>query len=27
MVNARTDARGVGDRDPMPYVKYAIANT
>lgn len=26
MVNARKDVRGVGDRDPMPYVKYAIAN-
>ena len=26
MVNGRTDAKGVGDRDPMPFVKYAIAN-
>jgi hypothetical protein len=26
MANARTDAKGVGDRDPMPFVKYAIAN-
>lgn len=23
MVNARSDDRGVGDRDPMPYVNYA----
>ena len=26
MVNGRTDAKGVGDRDPMPFVEYAIAN-
>jgi murein DD-endopeptidase MepM/ murein hydrolase activator NlpD len=26
MVNGRTDAKGVGDRDPMPFVKYAVAN-
>lgn len=24
MVNGRTDAKGVGDRDPMPYVNYAV---
>ena len=24
MVNQRRDTRGVGDRDPMPIVKYAI---
>lgn len=24
MVHARNDARGTGDRDPMPYVNYAI---
>jgi murein DD-endopeptidase MepM/ murein hydrolase activator NlpD len=26
MVNARNDAKGVGDRDPMPYVNYARKN-
>jgi murein DD-endopeptidase MepM/ murein hydrolase activator NlpD len=26
MVNGRTDAKGVGDRDPMPFVEYAIAH-
>jgi murein DD-endopeptidase MepM/ murein hydrolase activator NlpD len=26
MVNARLDAKGVGDRDPMPFVRYAIDN-
>jgi murein DD-endopeptidase MepM/ murein hydrolase activator NlpD len=26
MVNARGDAKGVGDRDPMPYVHFAIEN-
>lgn len=24
MVHTRNDARGTGDRDPMPYVRYAI---
>ena len=27
MVNGRSDAKGVGDRDPMPYVEYAIAHS
>mgnify|MGYP006144078397 CR=1 FL=1 len=26
MVNDNKDTRGVGDRDPMPYVNYAIKN-
>lgn len=26
MVNGRDDDRGTGDRDPMPYVSYAMAN-
>ncbi len=24
MVNHRSDTKGVGDRDPWPFVKYAI---
>jgi murein DD-endopeptidase MepM/ murein hydrolase activator NlpD len=27
MVNGRTDDRGVGDRDPMPFVEFAIDNS
>lgn len=26
MVNNRDDAKGVGDRDPMPYIRYAQRN-
>jgi murein DD-endopeptidase MepM/ murein hydrolase activator NlpD len=27
MVNDRNDDRGLGDRDPMPFVKYAMENS
>jgi murein DD-endopeptidase MepM/ murein hydrolase activator NlpD len=26
MVNGRTDAKGLGDRDPRPFVDYARAH-
>lgn len=27
MVHGRDDARGIGDRDPMPYVEYALRHS